>query len=692
MLEIFRDITRRSRIQLLLTGLLLLFVFKVVFDKSGSIFLLLINDILIIFVFYYLVLLVHEMIFRKKNSPISLIVSMLILFAVTLLIVNLSGTLFQGEDNKGLVSFLKQNDSVSILFSLIINSFIIFVLAYSFLVFRELFFLKQKRNLNSYYTALIVFLLLSSFSSVLDQYEDVRFIKLALTANTIILITINSARISWIAFLNKKEKRQLLGLSVGMILLFSFYISNSTDNGIVYSTIGYFSNTLNQFNLLIAIYGLIYFGFLFFTTLFHLPTAEAYDRKATEVSALQYFSKMINQVLDFEEMLETITEQALNVSNSDHAFILMGGEQPNPPSGLKNISSVNANRIYSEYNKRSDLQKQSAVLSFNFDTKLLTKETNERVSEITVTKFKGHNHSNGLLFVSRKESIPYDEEERNLIQTFTDYASIAIENSRLLAESIEKERLEQELQVAREMQFKLLPQKIPEFSEFEISAVFIPAFEVGGDYYDFFELKENKLGFVIADVSGKGVSAAFIMAEIRGIFESLSKSGGSPKETLINANMILERTLDKKSFISGIYGYISRDTGELVFCRAGHPSLIIAGEEGVREYTPAGCGLGLTYSEIFETTLEEIKIKLKKDEIIVLYTDGITESKNSKHEDFGIERLKEIIDNNKSETAERISSEIIKEVTTFSENHSQHDDITLVIFKWKQINGVKING
>jgi len=630
MLEILRNITKKSRIQLLLTGFLLLFVYKVLFDKSGSIFLLIINDLLIIFVFYYLVLVVHEIIFRKRNSPISLIVSMLILFAVTLLVVNLSGTFFQGEDNKGLIIFLKQNDSVSILFSFIINSFIIFVLAYSFLVFRELFFLKQKRNLNSYYTALIIFLLLSSFSSVLDQFEDVRFIKLALTANTIILITINSARISWIAFLNKKEKRQLLGISVGMILLFSFYISNSTDNGIVYSTIGYFSNTLNQFNLLISIYGLIYFGFLFFTTLFHLPTAEAYDRKATEVSALQYFSKMINRVLDFEEMLETITEQALNVSNSDHAFIIMDGEQQKFPTGLKNISIVNANRIYSEYRKRSNLQKENTVFSFNIDPTLLTKETNEKVSEITVTKFKGHNNSNGLLFVSRKESIPYDEEERSLIQTFTDYASIAIENSRLLAESIEKERLEQELQVAREMQLKLLPQKIPEYKEFEISAVFIPAFEVGGDYYDFFELEGNKLGFVIADVSGKGVSAAFIMAEIRGIFESLAKSGSSPKEILIKANMILERTLDKKSFVSGIYGYIARNTGELVFCRAGHPSLLIAGKEGIKEHTPAGCGLGLTYSEIFETTLEEIKVKLEKDEIVVLYTDGITESKNSK--------------------------------------------------------------
>lgn len=684
MLELLRNIMKKSRIQILLTGLLVLFVYKVLFNTSGSLILLVINDAIVVLVFYYLVLVIHELVFRKRNSPIALVFSILILLAISLLLLNISGTFFKGEDNKGLIEFLKNNDSGAILFGFIINTFIIFVLAYSFLVFRELFFLKQRRNLNSYYTALIIFLLLSSFSTVLDEYENLQFIKLALTANTIILITINSARISWIAFLNKKEKRQLLGLTVGMILLFSFYIANSTGNGIVYSTISHFSKTLNHFNLLLSIYGLIYFGFLFFTTLFHLPTAEAYDRKATEVSALQYFSKMINRVLDFKDMLETITEQALNVSNSDHAFIVMEGDSEENVSALKNISLTNANRIYTEYKKKPEGIKQNQVVSYSFDNLLLSKEMNEKVCEVSVTKFKGHNSTSGILFVSRKENIPYDEEEKNLLQTFTDYASIAIENSRLLAESIEKERLEQELLVAREMQLKLLPQKLPESKELEISAVFIPAFEVGGDYYDFFELDEDKLGFVIADVSGKGVSAAFIMAEIRGVFEAMAKPESRPKQTLTNVNKILERSLDKKSFISSIYGYISKRSGEVVFCRAGHPSLMISSISGIEEYTPAGCGLGLTYSDIFETTLEEKCIKLEQDDAIILYTDGITEAKNSESEDFGIQKLKEVIQNNNRETAESLSSAIIKEVTTFSEHNTQHDDITLVIIKWKQ--------
>ena len=118
---------------------------------------------------------------------------------------------------------------------------------------------------------------------------------------------------------------------------------------------------------------------------------------------------------------------------------------------------------------------------------------------------------------------------RTAINTFSDYASVAIENSLLLEQSIEKERLEKELDVAREIQKKILPAKNPEFENLSVTSVFIPAFEVGGDYYDFFEISKNKFGFIIADVSGKGITAAFIMAEVKGIFSSLSRMIESPK-------------------------------------------------------------------------------------------------------------------------------------------------------------------
>ena len=127
------------------------------------------------------------------------------------------------------------------------------------------------------------------------------------------------------------------------------------------------------------------------------------------------------------------------------------------------------------------------------------------ISILQQALIRAHNEIKGFILAAKKNDLMFDDEDREAMDTFSDYASVAIENSMLLEESLEKERLEKELDVAREIQRKILPAKNPEFANLKISSVFIPAFEVGGDYYDFFEISENKLGFIIADVSGKGI-------------------------------------------------------------------------------------------------------------------------------------------------------------------------------------------
>jgi len=309
----------------------------------------------------------------------------------------------------------------------------------------------------------------------------------------------------------------------------------------------------------------------------------------------------------------------------------------------------------------------------------------EKFYSLAVSPIKTHNEVKGYLVVAKKNDLIFDDEDKDAVDTFSDYASIAIENSRLLEESIEKERLEKELDVAREIQRKILPSKNPNVENLSISSLFIPAFEVGGDYYDFFELSKNKFGFVIADVSGKGITAAFIMAEIKGIFESLAKTIDSPKEILIKANEILERTLDRKSFISAAYGVIDKENESLTLARAGHCPVILVRDNVVQNIRPSGLGLGLSFTEHFSETLEEVKFDLKDNDLIVLYTDGITEAKNKELDDFGSEEFEKILLENSSKHVDEISNKVIREVSLFSQNIPQHDDITLVILKWKHI-------
>lgn len=672
----------KSRVQILLLAVTGLLFFKLFLHTHGSAWSTAVNDLLVILVFYYMVVNMRSFVTSKSLSSVTLVGSMLVIGALILLLFNLTNafvSLLPIEEKE----ILSGNNYFSILLEFGLGLTLILLLSYIFLIFGELFFLKQRKNLNMYYYALIIFFILACFSSVWDQYESLRFIRYAFTANVVILIVINSVRISWIAFLTKKQKKVLLLLAVALVFLFSFYLAQLTSHGTDIKIMKNFSPSLYQFNMLIGVYAIIYFGFLFFITLFHIPTAEAFDRKATEVSSLQYLSKMINQVLDFNELADTITELAIKVSDTYAAWIVMKDDKSLTPLALKNIGYVTAGRIISiVMNESSNEPASLQVIKLPFDTERDT--GNEKYRFVAVSPIKSHSEVNGYLFIAKRSDIPFDDEDKNVIQTFTDYASIAVENSKLLKESIEKERLEKELDVAREMQNKLLPLKVPQYPDLDISAIFIPAFEVGGDYYDFFELDNNKLGFVIADVSGKGISAAFVMAEIRGIFESVTRLISNPKEVLVMVNNTLKRTLDKNSFVSAIFGIIDIQKSALTFSRAGHPSLMLLRNNDISELTPSGCGLGLTFSDVFENNLQEHSLELLENDILLLYTDGITEAKNAEMEDFGIQRLKDVLINNKDSDTDMLSRKIIKEVTLFSESNSQHDDITLLIFKWKK--------
>ncbi len=570
------------------------------------------------------------------------------------------------------------------LISFVYSLIIIGSLAIIFLAFRELYFYRQKKNVSTYFNTMVVFFFLACFSGLLKNLPDLSYIKDTFFIISVLLIIINSIRISWIAFIVKKEKISLLILSVIISILFVVNLADGSVGSDHGQIIADFSPSLNQFLKILMTYGAIYFSILFFTTLFHIPTAEAFDRKVQEVNFLQYFSKLITESLDFKELADTVTEIATKVCNANAAWIAWKDGNEYKSIANKNIGYFDSNNL-TKFIFENNLEKYHG-LSFIINLKKYTNrpQLSEEFFYLAAAPLKAHNEIKGYLFAAKKNDVTFDDEDKNAIDTFSDYASVAIENSILLEESIEKERLEKELDVAREIQRKILPSKNPEYEKLNISSVFIPAFEVGGDYYDFFEIEKNKFGFVIADVSGKGISAAFIMAEIKGIFESLSKTIERPKDILIKANEILERTLDRKNFVSAAYGLIDLKKEILYISRAGHCPIVLIRNNIAENLRPSGIGLGLNFGPQFVNSLEEVEIKLQDDDIIVLYTDGITEAKNKELEDFGSTHFEKILVDNSDKNADEISNRVIKEVTLFSQNNSQHDDITLVILKWKQ--------
>lgn len=253
----------------------------------------------------------------------------------------------------------------------------------------------------------------------------------------------------------------------------------------------------------------------------------------------------------------------------------------------------------------------------------------------------------------------------------------------LLTVRAEKERLSESLRIARQMQQNLLPKEVHSLGQIEISALNIPAQEVCGDYYDILRKGDQEVGIIIADVSGKGPSAALYMAEVKGVILSLSQRPVMPRQLLVEVNRILGPTLDAKTFITMTYAMIDEKNHTMTMSRAGHNPLLhyVAPKHAVDIVQPAGIGLGLARDGIFEKALEEVETRLNSGDILVFYTDGLTEAMNSQLQLYGLSRVSEILMENKHLSAEEIKAAIFRDLQSFLQSNAPQDDITLVLLK-----------
>jgi serine phosphatase RsbU (regulator of sigma subunit) len=257
----------------------------------------------------------------------------------------------------------------------------------------------------------------------------------------------------------------------------------------------------------------------------------------------------------------------------------------------------------------------------------------------------------------------------------------------LLAEMAEKKRLEEELRIARAMQMSLLPQSPPQLPGMRLTALCAPAREVGGDYYDFLPIDERRMGLLIADVSGKGTSAAFYMAELKGLMLSLSQIHRSPRELLIAANRIIGDNLDNRSFITMTYAVLDLEARTMTWARAGHTPLIhvpgASGDRRARVLVTDGMVLGLKLDagERFTQLLEETTIHLESGDLFMFFTDGLSEQMNLGEELFGEARLGALIEEHGHLPFDELRERIVREVKAFAGEAAQHDDMTFILLR-----------
>jgi len=257
-----------------------------------------------------------------------------------------------------------------------------------------------------------------------------------------------------------------------------------------------------------------------------------------------------------------------------------------------------------------------------------------------------------------------------------------------LQELARQERLERELEIARQAQASLLPHTLPEVPGVAMAALCRPAYEVGGDYYDVFALPDGRLAVVVGDVSGKGIQAAFFMTLIKGHVRALSLSTRDPADVLRHLNRLFREQAPRGLFVTMIYGVLDPATRTFTLARAGHPPVLHyrACTQQVQCLRPSGMGIGLADAELFDEALESCTLRLETGDRVLLYTDGITEMAGATEERWGLERLQQwLVESSQRGYAPEQALEALEEqLRAFAGTTELADDLTAILLEVKQ--------
>ncbi|HOJ04492.1 MAG TPA: SpoIIE family protein phosphatase [Bacteroidota bacterium] len=278
----------------------------------------------------------------------------------------------------------------------------------------------------------------------------------------------------------------------------------------------------------------------------------------------------------------------------------------------------------------------------------------------------------------------YSQEDIDLLSTVAGQAAIAIENARLHASEMEKQKITEQLRIAQRIQQGLLPQESPDVPTLDISGVSIPAMSVGGDYFDYIALPDDRLLVVVGDVSGKGISAALYMAKVQGLLRFAAQTHSSPCEMLSSVNRHLYEGMERNSFITLILALFDLRAMRLTLCRAGHTPPLVLMNGDTHYLTAEGMGLGLEKGPVFDQSLREVQVKLEPNGLVLLYSDGLTEAMDRERNLFGEDRLLDLVQSYKHLPAGALQEVVLRDVQIHRGVAEQNDDITMVVIRVRE--------
>ena len=404
-------------------------------------------------------------------------------------------------------------------------------------------------------------------------------------------------------------------------------------------------------------------------------------RILNEVSQALIYHMPLERLLD--HIMDLITQ---NVPMDRGALLLKEGNPPEPRPRVVRIrgdSPENQTIQVSRSIINTALEKNSSILISDVLTDAMFKSQasviQSRISSAMCVPLWDNKDIIGLVYADRGASAErFTESDLRLLTLLANVAAVKIENARLFDAEIEKKRMERELSLAAQIQRNLLPKEDPAVPGYEISGRARSCEHIGGDYYDFIPLSDGRLALVMADVSGAGVSAALLMASLRASLHAEAEKRAGISDLAARLNQFVFRDSETSVFISFFYAELEPLTGELSYVNAGHnPPFIIPQAGEVRKLDSTGFCLGMFADVAFEARQH----RLDPGDLLCLYTDGITESRDAAKREFGEEGLVRVLHEAADEPAERIVERVFEEAASFSGEPDPSDDETVVVVK-----------
>ena len=283
-----------------------------------------------------------------------------------------------------------------------------------------------------------------------------------------------------------------------------------------------------------------------------------------------------------------------------------------------------------------------------------------------------------ILLGERPIKKEYSESDLEFIYSIGNLAIISLENTRLFYEALEKQKMEEDLLIARDIQRNLLPNTLPDYDSYDIAALNVSSKQVGGDYYDIIPLEDDKFYIAIADVSGKGVPASLMMANIQAFLQVICRQGIRIDEATGMINDLVTANTSEGRFITFFWGYIDTKKNTLTYVNAGHNPPYVIRDGKILKLDKGGIILGVM-NTVVPYIFEDVE--LKKNDVIILYTDGVSEAMNLKNEEYSEEKLREVAKSLVNKTADEILNGIKEDVQIFTQGNTQSDDITMIVIK-----------